>query len=118
MPSLSCAVAESAIVAGALNVPGLASATVGGALTLIVTGVDVETAASCVNFGAFTAFLAVNLCVLFDHVGGRRELPGGWVKLLQAAAGAVAAAWLILSLRRTALAVGLFWLGLVGLVGR
>jgi len=79
---------------------------------LVGEWIDVETAASCVNFGAFAAFLAVNLCVLFDHVGGRRELPGGWIKLLQAAAGAVAAAWLILSLRRTALAVGLLWLGL------
>jgi amino acid transporter len=83
-----------------------------GLVMLVGEWIDVETAASCVNFGAFTAFLAVNLCVLFDHVGGRRELPGGWIKLLQAAAGAVAAAWLILSLRRTALAVGLLWLGL------
>jgi putrescine importer len=83
-----------------------------GLVMLVGEWIDVETAASCVNFGAFTAFLSVNLCVLFDHVGGRRELPGGWVKLLQAAAGAVAAAWLILSLRRTALVVGLLWLGL------
>jgi putrescine importer len=81
-----------------------------GVVMLVGEWIDVETAASCVNFGAFTAFLAVNLCVLFDHVGGRRELSGGWIKLLQAAAGAVAAAWLILSLRRTALAVGLLWL--------
>ncbi len=76
--------------------------------------VDVDTAASCVNFGAFNAFLAVNLCVLIDHWSGRRELPGGGFKLVLAAAAAVACVWLIASLQRTALLVGLAWLA-VGL---
>ena len=75
--------------------------------------VDVETAASCVNFGAFNAFLAVNLCVLVDHAG-RRRLPGGIVKLVQAGGGAIAALWLIVSLHKTALTVGITWL-LIGL---
>jgi putrescine importer len=53
-----------------------------GFVMLIGEFVDVETAASCVNFGAFNAFLAVNLCVLADHCSGRRELPGGALKIL------------------------------------
>jgi amino acid transporter len=72
--------------------------------------VDVETAASCVNFGAFSAFLAVNFSVLFDHWSGRRELRGGAGKLACAAIGAVASLWLLASLQRTALTVGSLWL--------
>jgi putrescine importer len=71
---------------------------------------DVEAAAACVNFGAFSAFTAVNLSVIYDHVSGRRQLPGGLLKLLEAAAGAVTAVWLIVSLHRVALTIGLIWL--------
>jgi putrescine importer len=85
-----------------------------GAVMLAGEWVDVETAASCVNFGAFSAFLAVNLCVLIDHANGRPRLPGGAWKLIQSAAGAAAALWLLVSLHKTALTVGLSWL-LVGL---
>jgi putrescine importer len=81
-----------------------------GAVMLMGEFFDVETAASCVNFGAFTAFVGVNLCVLIDHVGGRRELPGGPLKLWQAGAGAAAACWLILSLHALAQVIGLAWL--------
>ena len=83
-----------------------------GLVMLVGELVDVETAASCVNFGAFNAFLAVNLCVLVDHFSGRRELPGGALKILQAGAAAVVCIWLILSLQRTALLVGGTWLGI------
>lgn len=85
-----------------------------GTVMLAGEWVDVETAASCVNFGAFTAFLAVNLCVLVDHASGRPQLPGGVWKLLQSSGGAIAASWLLLSLHKTALIVGAFWLS-VGL---
>jgi putrescine importer len=81
-----------------------------GAVMLIGLVVDVDTAASCVNFGAFTAFTGVNLCVIYDHLGGRRVLPGGCGKLLLAGLGAGATIWLLSSLQRTALAVGLVWL--------
>jgi amino acid transporter len=81
-----------------------------GAVMLIGLVVDVDTAASCVNFGAFTAFTAVNLCVIYDHLGGRRVLQGGAIKLLLAGSGACAAIWLLWSLQRTALVVGLIWL--------
>lgn len=83
-----------------------------GSMMLIGEWIDVETAASCVNFGAFSAFLSVNLCVLIDHVGGRRELPGGAFKLVQAAAGAISTVWLLVSLHRSALTVGFLWLAL------
>jgi putrescine importer len=83
-----------------------------GLMMLVGEWIDVETAASCVNFGAFTAFLSVNLCVVVDHVSGRKELPGGVIKVIQAAAGAVAAVWLLVSLHRSALTVGLVWLAL------
>jgi amino acid transporter len=82
-----------------------------GVIMLAGEFVDVETAASCVNFGAFCAFLAVNLCVLIDHVTERRLAGAGW-KLAQALSGALTAAWLLVSLHRTALTVGLIWLGL------
>jgi amino acid transporter len=82
-----------------------------GVVMLAGEFVDVETAASCVNFGAFCAFLAVNLCVLIDHVSEGRLAGGVW-KLAQAGGGAFTAAWLLASLHRTALTVGLIWLGL------
>jgi len=71
---------------------------------------DVESAAACVNFGAFGAFTAVNLCVLYDHFGGRRELPGGLLKLVQGSLATLATLWLIGSLHRAALIVGTLWL--------
>jgi putrescine importer len=83
-----------------------------GSMMLIGEWIDVETAASCVNFGAFSAFLSVNLCVLIDHVSSRRELPGGAFKLIQAAAGAISTVWLLVSLHRSALTVGVLWLTL------
>jgi amino acid transporter len=81
-----------------------------GVVMLAGEWLDVETAASCVNFGAFMAFLAVNLCVLWDHRGEQRQMPGGRIKLLQAALGAVGALWLIVSLHKTALTIGILWL--------
>jgi putrescine importer len=81
-----------------------------GAVMLIGLLVDVDTAASCVNFGAFAAFASVNLCVIYDHLSVRRVLPGGPVKLLLAGAGASAAVWLLWCLQATAVVVGLIWL--------
>jgi amino acid transporter len=77
--------------------------------------VDVETAASCVNFGAFNAFLAVNLCVLAERLrgtGGDAPVPqagAGWT-FVQAGGGALAALWLLISLQKAALTVGGIWL--------
>jgi putrescine importer len=86
--------------------------TLTGAVMLIGLLVDLDTAASCVNFGAFTAFASVNLCVVYDHLSGRSVLPGGALKLLLAASGAGAAVWLLWSLQKTAVVVGLMWLSI------
>lgn len=96
--------------------PHYRSPSFGIALTSIVMLggllIELETAATCVKFGAFSAFLSVNLCVLIDHLGGWRQLPGGAAKLLVGAYGAAASAWLITSLGRTAVTVGILWLGI------
>jgi putrescine importer len=91
-----------------------------GIVMLAAEWVDVETAASCVNFGAFSAFLAVNLCVLLDRSSEPGASPGGIWKPVQSAAGAIAALWLLVSLHKTALAIGVSWLllGLAYLVYR
>jgi putrescine importer len=81
-----------------------------GAVMLIGLVVNMDTAASCINFGAFIAFASVNLCVIYDHLSDRRVLRGGAIKLLLAGAGASAAIWLLWSLQRTAVVVGLVWL--------
>jgi putrescine importer len=85
-----------------------------GLVMLLGERIDVGTAASCVNFGAFIAFLAVNLCVVVDQFRDRRQV-GGTIRILQAAAGAATTLWLIVSLQRNALIVGSIWLA-AGLV--
>jgi putrescine importer len=86
-----------------------------GVVMLLGQWLDVDTATSCVNFGAFSAFLAVNACVVIDRVGGKRALNIGVIALAVALVGAAASMWLLFSLSRTALTVGLIWL-VVGLV--
>ena len=83
-----------------------------GVVMLLGQWLDIDTATSCVNFGAFSAFLAVNACIVFDGSFGRRELQAGWPAAGLALAGAVASLWLIVSLSRTALTVGLVWFSL------
>jgi putrescine importer len=83
-----------------------------GCVMLIGEWIDVETAASCVNFGAFCAFFAVNACVAADSVSGTRSLAGGRRTLVLATAGAAAAAWLVVSLHAAALVIGAAWLSL------
>jgi putrescine importer len=80
-----------------------------GVVMLLGEWLDIDTATSCVNFGAFSAFMAVNACIVFDRGFGRRELRAGWTAAGLALAGAVASLWLIVSLSRTALTVGLVW---------
>ena len=83
-----------------------------GIVMLLGQRLDIDTATSCVNFGAFTAFLSVNGCVVLDRVGGKRALNIGVGALAVAMVGAAASIWLIFSLSRTALTVGLIWLAL------
>ncbi|MGV1760121.1 APC family permease [Rhizobium sp. A22-96] len=70
---------------------------------------DIATSTSFINFGAFTAFFAVNLCVVACALRGEeRERP-----ILAALAGLVGAlfcGWLFFSLDRLAVELGLGWL--------
>jgi putrescine importer len=85
-----------------------------GVVMLLGELLDIDVATSCVNFGAFSAFLMVNICVVAAGVGGKGALRVGSIGLLMACAGAVASIWLIFSLSRLALTIGLTWL-VVGL---
>jgi len=83
-----------------------------GLVMLLGQQLDIDTATSCVNFGAFSAFLAVNACVVLDRVGSRRALNVSAISLAAALVGATASIWLIFSLSRMALTVGMIWLTL------
>jgi amino acid transporter len=82
-----------------------------GIVGLIALALNVETSTSFINFGAFLAFTAVNLCVVRLYLAGRRGgerigLIGGLIFPL---AGALADLWLLMSLDRAALILGTAW---------
>jgi putrescine importer len=85
-----------------------------GVVMLLGEFLDVDMATSCVNFGAFSAFLMVNICVVADRLAGQGALRVGIIAAVLAGAGAAASVWLIFSLSRLALTVGSVWL-VVGL---
>jgi amino acid transporter len=87
-----------------------------GAVGLIALLLDVATSTSFINFGAFLAFTAVNLCVVRLYLAGRRggERLGALGGLVFPLTGAVADLWLLVSLDRAALVLGAVWF-LVGL---
>jgi putrescine importer len=82
-----------------------------GAVGLIALLLDVATSTSFINFGAFLAFTAVNLCVVRLYLAGRRggERIGPWSGLVFPLTGAVADLWLLMSLDRAALLLGAIW---------
>jgi amino acid transporter len=88
-----------------------------GIVGLIALGLTETTSTSFVNFGAFLAFTAVNLCVVRLFVAGRRggERIGVIAGLIFPLIGAVADLWLLVSLDRAALILGAIWFG-VGLL--
>jgi amino acid transporter len=85
-----------------------------GAVGLIALLLDVATSTSFINFGAFLAFTAVNLCVVRLYLAGRRggERIGAWSGLVFPLTGAVADLWLLISLDRAALLLGAIWFAL------
>ena len=85
-----------------------------GVVMMLGEFLDVDVATSCVNFGAFSAFLMVNSCVVADRVAGKGALRVGIIAAVLAGAGAAASIWLLFSLSRLALTVGIVWL-VVGL---
>jgi putrescine importer len=82
-----------------------------GAVGLIALLLDVATSTSFINFGAFLAFTAVNLCVVRLYWAGRHggEKIGVWSGLVLPLFGAVADLWLLASLDRAALVLGTIW---------
>ncbi len=88
-----------------------------GVVGLIALKLDVATSTSFINFGAFVAFTAVNLCVIRLYLNGkhgdtRMGVIGGLVFPL---IGAAADLWLMASLDKTALIMGAIWFA-VGIV--
>lgn len=81
-----------------------------GVVMMLGEWLDIDVATSCVNFGAFSAFLMVNTCVVADGVAGRGASRVGIFAAVLASVGAAASLWLIFSLSRLALTVGLIWL--------
>jgi putrescine importer len=82
-----------------------------GVVGLIALKLDVATSTSFINFGAFLAFTAVNLCVVRLYLSGnhgdrKMGVVGGLIFPL---IGAVADIWLLASLERTALVLGAIW---------
>lgn len=92
-----------------------------GAFGFVGFGLTIATATSLVNFGAFLAFTAVNLCALkltFDRALGDKAgvLRGVLFPLI----GAITSGWMLISLDADALILGSCWvvLGLVYLAFR
>ncbi|WP_287902145.1 APC family permease [Arthrobacter sp.] len=82
-----------------------------GAMCFVGLSFDLTLATSFINFGAFSAFTVVNLCVVVHYVRNRRRRRLNPVThLALPAAGAVVTLWMLTQLGGTALASGLLWL--------
>ena len=85
-----------------------------GLVGLVALRLDVATSTSFINFGAFTAFTAVNLSVIALFL--RRRRAGERVSVLGyvvvPAVGAAVDVWLLTNLDGTAVTLGLVWLAL------
>lgn len=85
-----------------------------GLVGLVALRLDVATSTSFINFGAFTAFTAVNLSVIALFL--RRRRAGERVSVLGyvvvPAVGAAVDLWLLTNLDGTAITLGLVWLAL------
>lgn len=87
-----------------------------GVVALLALFMDVTTSVSFINFGAFLAFTSVNLAVIARFYIGQPTGAWGTVKfLLIPLLGACADLWLMASLDKNALTLGLVWL-VLGLV--
>jgi len=83
-----------------------------GVVALMALKLDVTTSTSFINFGAFLAFSLVNLSVIFHYwIGGKkRGLRELILFLIFPLIGMVADLWLMISLDRMAIILGLGWL--------
>jgi amino acid transporter len=85
-----------------------------GAVGVIAVALDPATSVSFINFGAFTAFTFVNLCVIAMAIR-RRNLRGPkavLVNLVVPLIGAAVDVWLLTNLDGIAIRLGLGWLAL------
>ncbi len=84
------------------------------AIALTALFVDLDRAASMINFGAFIAFTFVNLSVIFVFFRFlRRRGPGAWLGfVLVPAVGVVINVWLWVSLDAVSMVIGGIWLAL------
>ncbi|WP_025135020.1 APC family permease [Leucobacter sp. PH1c] len=84
------------------------------AIALTALFVDLDRAASMINFGAFIAFTFVNLSVIFVFFRFlKRRGPGAWLGfVLVPAVGVMINVWLWLSLDAVSMVIGGIWLAL------
>lgn len=85
-----------------------------GLAMLGAVGFDISTSTAFINFGAFSTFFAVNLCVVVHCLRGSEPGPR-WIPLLLGVVGAGVCGWLFISLDRSAMMLGIFWL-VVGVI--
>lgn len=83
-----------------------------GLVGLAALKLDVATSTSFINFGAFVAFICVNLSVIAQYFSGNPEAKRGGplLSVVVPGLGAVFDAWLLYSLDSTAITLGLGWL--------
>ena len=88
-----------------------------GGVALMALKLDVTTSTSFINFGAFLAFSLVNLSVVFHYwiAGKKRGIRELILYLVFPIIGLVACLWLMISLDKMAIMLGLSWFA-VGLV--
>lgn len=87
-----------------------------GAFGTVGFGMTIATATSLVNFGAFLAFTAVNLCALRLTFDARVKDGAGLLRgMIFPSIGLITAGWMLVSLDKDALIMGSIWLG-VGLI--
>jgi amino acid transporter len=83
-----------------------------GVVGIVAVALDPATSVSFINFGAFTAFTFVNLCVLATAIR-RRKLRGPknvFINIVLPVAGAAIDVWLLTNLDPKAITLGLSWL--------
>jgi amino acid transporter len=84
-----------------------------GAMCFVGLNLSLQTATGFINFGAFTAFTAVNVCVIAYYLRHRHEhrlSVVGYVVI--PAIGAAVSLYMLSQLSETSLAIGLSWLGI------
>jgi amino acid transporter len=84
-----------------------------GAMCFVGLNLSLQTATGFINFGAFTAFTAVNVCVIAYYVRHRRAHRLNVVAyVVMPAVGAAVSLYMLTQLSETSLAIGLSWLAI------